>query len=82
MAAIGRAVASNASIAASALQDPLLTISMHTRVAMAVGIVFLMTLKPGMGESLLAIVIAALIGAVCISHTESHAARSEVGSGS
>ena len=44
------------------LHDPLLVISLQTRVAIALGIVFLMTVKPDLRGSLLAIVIAAMLG--------------------
>jgi hypothetical protein len=41
---------------------PLLEISLKTRVTIALGIVFLMTAKPGLGGSLLTMVVAAAIG--------------------
>jgi hypothetical protein len=44
------------------LHHPLLWISMQTRVAIAVGIVFLMTIKPDLIGSLLTIGIAAILG--------------------
>lgn len=44
------------------LHDPVLWIAMKTRVAMALGIVFLMTVKPNILESLLTIGIAILLG--------------------
>jgi len=66
MAAIGRALtAENGPVSASLhdlLHHPLLWISLQTRVAIALGIVFLMTLKPDLSGSLLAIVIAAILG--------------------
>src|SRR5262245_19442329 len=66
MAAIGRAVSAERGSLSPALRhlphNPLLAISLHTRVAIALGIVFLMTAKPDLGGSLLAIVIAAMLG--------------------
>lgn len=44
------------------LHDPMLTISIQTRVVIALGIVFLMTVKPGLGGSLLTITIAIVLG--------------------
>jgi hypothetical protein len=44
------------------LRDPLLRLSMQTRVAIALGIVFLMTIKPGLIESLLTIGVATIVG--------------------
>ena len=44
------------------LHDSVLTVSLQTRVAMAVGIVFLMTVKPGLDGSLLTIVVAIILG--------------------
>jgi hypothetical protein len=44
------------------LHDPLLWISMQTRAAMALGIVFLMTVKPDPGGSLLTIGVAIVLG--------------------
>ena len=44
------------------LHHPLLWIALQTRVAIALGIVFLMTVKPDLSGSLLAIVIAAMLG--------------------
>jgi D-alanyl-lipoteichoic acid acyltransferase DltB (MBOAT superfamily) len=46
------------------LHDPVLTTSLQTRVAIALGIVFLMTVKPGLGGSLLTMVVAVLLGFV------------------
>jgi hypothetical protein len=48
------------------LHDPMLTISLQTRVAIALGIVFLMTVKPGWGGSLLTIVVAIVLGLVSV----------------
>jgi len=66
MAAIGRAVNTEhgplSPTLRQMLHDPLLTISLHTRVAIALGIVFLMTVKPDLRGSLLAILIAAILG--------------------
>jgi hypothetical protein len=44
------------------LHDPLLWISMQTRVGIALGIVFLMTVKPDLGRSLLTIGAAIVLG--------------------
>jgi hypothetical protein len=66
MAAIGRMVSAERGPPSPALRqllhDPLLVISLQTRVAIALGIVFLMTVKPDLRGSLLAIVIAAMLG--------------------
>ncbi len=45
-----------------ALRDPLLWISIQTRVAIALGIVFLMTVKPDLSGSLLTIGVAIILG--------------------
>ena len=44
------------------LWDPLLWLSMQTRVAIAVGIVFIMTVKPSLSGSLLTIGVAIILG--------------------
>lgn len=44
------------------LSDPLLWASIQTRVAIALGIVFLMTVKPGLGGALLTIGVAVVLG--------------------
>ena len=66
MAAIGRAVAVEAGPMSLALHQllhhPMLWIAIQTRVAIALGIVFLMTLKPALGGSLLALGIAIILG--------------------
>lgn len=66
MAAIGQAMTAEKGRVSYTLQnlanDPLLWISIHTRVAIALGIVFLMTVKPGLGGSLLAIGVAIVLG--------------------
>lgn len=46
------------------VSHPLLWISIQTRMAIALGIVFLMTVKPGLGESLLTIGVATMLGLV------------------
>ncbi len=46
----------------SSLHDPVLWISMQTRVAIALGIVFLMTIKPDFAGSLLTIAAAIILG--------------------
>lgn len=61
MAAIGRAV-ENGPLAP--VPDPLLWVSIQIRVAIALGIVFLMTFKPDLTGSLLAIAVAAVLGLV------------------
>jgi hypothetical protein len=66
MAAVGRALASEKGPLSPSLQQlanhPLLWISIQTRVAIALGIVFLMTVKPGLGGSLLTIGMATVLG--------------------
>ncbi len=61
LAAIGRAV-EHGSLAP--LPDPLLWVSIQIRLAVALGIVFLMTVKPNLTGSLLAIVLAAVLGLI------------------
>ncbi len=61
LAAIGRAV-EHGSLAP--VPDPLLWVSMQTRVAVALGIVFLMTFKPDLNGSLLTIAVAAVLGLI------------------
>jgi hypothetical protein len=65
-AAIGRAMTAEKGPVSPTLRnlvnDPLLWISIQTRVAIALGIVFLMTVKPGSGGSLLTIGIAIVLG--------------------
>ncbi len=66
MAAIGRALATEKGPVSQNLHalanHPLLWVSIQTRVAIALGIVFLMTVKPGLGGSLLTIGVATLLG--------------------
>ena len=66
MAAIGRAVAAESGPVSPTLRqrlhDPVLWTSIQTRLAIAVGIVFLMTVKPALGGALLTIGVAALLG--------------------
>lgn len=66
MAAVGRAVAAESGSLSLAfrqrLHDPLLWTSIQTRVAIALGIVFLMTVKPGLGEALLVVGVALILG--------------------
>lgn len=66
IAAIGRALATEKGPLTPTLQQlashPLLWVSIQTRVAIALGIVFLMTIKPGLEGSLLVIGIAILVG--------------------
>ncbi|MBI1878940.1 MAG: hypothetical protein HYR94_12105 [Chloroflexi bacterium] len=66
MAAIGPAVATERGSVSPGLRqrlrDPLLWASIQTRVAIALGIVFLMTVKPGLGGALLTIGLAVVLG--------------------
>lgn len=66
MAAIGRMVNTARGPLSPTLQpllhDPVLWVSMQTRVAIALGIVFLMTVKPDLGGSLLTIGVAIVLG--------------------
>jgi predicted lysophospholipase L1 biosynthesis ABC-type transport system permease subunit len=66
MAAIGQALATEKGPLSPGLHqlanNPLLWISIQTRVAIALGIVFLMTVKPGLGGSLLTIGVATVLG--------------------
>jgi hypothetical protein len=66
MAAIGPAVGAESGRLSSDLRrqltDPLLWASIQTRVAISLGIVFLMTAKPGLAGSLLTIGLAAVLG--------------------
>jgi hypothetical protein len=66
MAAIGRAVTAEDEPVSSALRHllhhPLLWIAIQTRVAIALGIIFLMTVKPDLGGALLTIGVAAMLG--------------------
>jgi len=61
MAAIGQAVA-HGSLAP--VPDPLLWVSIQIRLAVALGIVFLMTFKPSLVGSLLIIAVAAVLGLI------------------
>lgn len=66
MAAIGRASAAESGPLSPALRqqvrDPMLWTSVQTRAAIAVGVVFLMTVKPNLGGALLTIGVAAILG--------------------
>jgi hypothetical protein len=66
MAAIGRAVTGEhgpvSATLHSLLHDPILWISMQTRAALALGIVFLMTVKPELGGALLTTGVALVLG--------------------
>jgi hypothetical protein len=68
MAAIGPAVAAERGSISPALGrrlgDPLLWSSIQVRVAIALGIIFLMTVKPGLGEALLTLGVAVVVGIV------------------
>ena len=44
------------------LHDPLLRLSLHVRLAVAIAVVYLMTVKPGLGDSLGAVGVAAFLG--------------------
>jgi len=61
LAAIGRAVETGS---LAPLPDPLLWVSIQIRLAVALGIVFLMTFKPDLNGSLLAIALAAVLGLI------------------
>ncbi len=66
MAALGQALAAGHGPGSPTLQQlthhPLLWISMQTRLAIGLGIIFLMTVKPGLLVSLLAIGVALVLG--------------------
>ncbi len=66
MAAIGRALATEKGQVSQTFRSlanhPLLWISIHTRVAIALGIVFLKTVKPDLGGSLLTVGVAIVLG--------------------
>jgi hypothetical protein len=66
MAAIGRAVTAETGPLSLTLQQllhhPLLWVAIQTRVALALGIVFLMTVKPDLIGSLLTIGVASALG--------------------
>jgi hypothetical protein len=66
MAAIGRAVAVEDAPVSPTLRQllhhPLLWLGIQTRVAIALGIIFLMTVKPELGGALITIGIAAVLG--------------------
>lgn len=66
MAAIGPMVAAERGAISPALRqrlrDPLLWASIQTRVAITLGIVFLMTVKPGLAGALLTIGVAVILG--------------------
>ena len=68
MAVIGRAVTAETGPLSPTplglLHDPLLWIAIQTCVAIALGIVFLMTVKPALSGSLLTIGIAVVLGLV------------------
>ena len=68
MRAIGRAVGAEDGALSPTLRQllhhPLLWIAIKTRVAIALGIVFLMTVKPDLGGSLLTIGVATVLGLV------------------
>ncbi|MBE7555988.1 MAG: hypothetical protein HS126_33455 [Anaerolineales bacterium] len=68
MAAVGRAAAAESGALSPAfrqrLHDPLLWTSLQTRIAIALGIVFLMTVKPELAGSLLTIGLAIILGLV------------------
>lgn len=66
LAALGQALAGEKATLSyhfhALAHHPLLAISLQTRITIALGIVFLMTVKPGLGGSLLTIIVAAVIG--------------------
>ncbi len=67
VAAVGKVAAQESGPVSAALRqrlnDPLLSISMQVRTAIALGIVFLMVVKPDPAGTLITLVIAALVGA-------------------
>jgi hypothetical protein len=66
MIVIGRALTAEKGLVSPALQklvnDPTLWISIQTRAALVLGIIFLKIATPGLGGSLLTIVVAIVIG--------------------
>jgi hypothetical protein len=66
LAAIGRTINADRGALPAALRrglrDPRLWVSLQTRLGIVLGIVFLMTVKPGLGVSLLAMAAAAGLG--------------------
>ena len=68
MGAITRAMSMEAGVVSASLRQllryPLLWIAIHIRVAIALGIVFLMTVKPDVGGSLLTIGVATVLGLI------------------
>ena len=64
--AVGRAAGAESGVLSGAfrqrLHDPLLWTSIQTRIAVALGIVFLMTVKPEMGTALLTMGVALILG--------------------
>lgn len=62
MRAIAEAMGGESARSASALRDPMLMLSLDVRAALTVGILFLMTVKPELRQSLLAIASAAIVG--------------------
>jgi hypothetical protein len=60
--AVGRSSGPLSDEMKAALRDPILLISIRTRLGIVLGIVLLMTLKPSLVESLVIIVLAAAIG--------------------
>ena len=62
MAAIARAISTNSANLASIAADPALALSVQMRAALTAGIVFLMTVKPDLRQSVFAIVLAAIFG--------------------
>ncbi len=72
VAALGKALATEKGTLSETFHGlanhPLLEISLKTRVAVALGIVFLMTVKPGLVGSLLTMAVAIVIGVVSALH--------------
>lgn len=64
MAAIGRSVAEGSGLLHQRLDDPLIWASLRLQTAIALGIVFLMTVKPGLPGSLLTVGVAIVLGLI------------------
>lgn len=64
MRAIAVAMSGESGKSDSALRDPMLTLSLDVRAALTIGILFLMTVKPELRQSLLAIAAATIIGII------------------
>lgn len=76
VAALGRALAAEKGTLSRNFQalanHPLLEVSLKTRIVITLGTVFLMTVKPGLGGSLLSIAIAIVTGLSSALHMPAH----------